>query len=91
MRVLHDPTHHRFSVATSAGEAELTYRIRPEGTMDLLHTFVPAGARGGSVASDLVDAAVNYGRAQGLKLVATCPYVQTWLKRNPESEGLFVK
>jgi predicted GNAT family acetyltransferase len=91
MPVTHLPDRSRFIAETPAGEAELTYRIRPDGAMDLLHTFVPEGARGGSVASDLVDAAVNYARAQGLKIVATCPYVQTWLKRNPESEGLFVK
>ena len=91
MPIVHDPARRRFTVATPDGEAELTYEIRGDGAMDLLHTFVPEGARGGTVASDLVDASVNFGSAQGLKLVATCPYVRTWLQRHPESEGLFVK
>ena len=92
MPVLHDPTRHRFSVATPAGEAELVYRIRQrDGAMDLLHTFVPEAARGGSIASDLVEAAIAYGTEHQLHFVATCPYVQSWLKRHPEMAGRFVK
>jgi predicted GNAT family acetyltransferase len=92
MPVLHDPDHHRFTLATPAGEAELTYRFRKrDGAMDLLHTFVPEGARGGSVASDLVEAAIAYGRERKLGFVATCPYVQSWLKRHPEMQSRFSK
>jgi hypothetical protein len=91
MPVSHLPDRHRFVIATPAGEAELTYHIRQDGAMDLLHTFVPAKARGATVASDLVEAAVEYGKAQGLKLVATCPYVQSWLRRHPEVESMFVQ
>ena len=92
MTVTHDPTRHRFSVATPAGEAELVYHLRKsDGAMDLLHTFVPEGARGGTIASDLVETAIGHGREHGLKLVATCPYVQRWLTRHPEAADLFVK
>ncbi|HET7042020.1 MAG TPA: GNAT family N-acetyltransferase [Gemmatimonadales bacterium] len=91
MSVTHAPDRHRFVVPTPHGEAELAYRLRPDGAMDLLHTFVPEAARGGTLASDLVSAAVAYARTHGLKLVATCPYVQSWLKRHQEAGELFVK
>ena len=92
MPVIHDPERHRFTVATPAGEAELVYHIRKrDGAMDLLHTFVPEKARGGSIASDLVEAALAWGTEHHLQVVATCPYVQSWLKRHPEMVGRFVK
>lgn len=92
MPITHDLARHRFVVATPAGEAELVYHRRPkDGAMDLLHTFVPEGARGGTVASDLVDAAIVYGTEHQLEFVATCPYVQSWLRRHPEMAARFVK
>ena len=90
MLVLHHRDQHRFTLETPAGEAELTYRTRDDGAMDLVHTFVPPAARGGLIASDLVRAAVDHAKAHDLKLVATCPYVQSWLVRHPEAKGLFV-
>jgi predicted GNAT family acetyltransferase len=90
MPVTHRPDRHRFVLDTPAGEAELTYHIRADGAMDLLHTFVPEKARGGTVASDLVRSALEYGKGQGLKLVATCPYVQSWLVRHPEEGSHFI-
>ena len=90
MPATHDPDHHRFLFPTPHGEAELVYRIRRDGVMDLLHTFVPEAARGGTIASDLVKRAVAHAMANGLKLKATCPYVQSWLVRHPETRELFV-
>ena len=92
MPVTHDPARHGFFAPTPAGEAELVYHMRSrDGAMDLLHTFVPEGARGGTLASDLVETAIAHARDHRLKLVATCPYVQRWLTRHPEVEGMFVK
>lgn len=90
MPVTHLPDRHRFVIATPAGEAELHYRMRPDGVMDLAHTFVPEAARGGTLASDLVKAAIAYAREQHLTLAATCPYVQSWLARHPDERELFV-
>ncbi len=91
MLVLHQRDRHRFTFETPAGEAELTYRIRDDGAMDLVHTFVPPAARGGTIASDLVRAAVDHAKAHNLKLAATCPYVQSWLVRHREAKGYFVR
>ncbi|HEX7918609.1 MAG TPA: GNAT family N-acetyltransferase [Gemmatimonadales bacterium] len=90
MPATHDPDHHRCLFPTPHGDAELVYRIRRDGVMDLLHTFVPEAARGGTIASDLVKSAIAHATANGLKLKATCPYVQSWLVRHPETRELFV-
>ena len=90
MPVTHDPARHRFLFPTPHGDAELVYHLRKDGAMDLLHTFVPEAARGGTIASDLVKAAIAHAREHNIRLVATCPYVQSWLVRHPETRELFV-
>ena len=90
MPVLHQPDRHRFVVPTPHGDAELVYRVLRDGTLDLEHTFVPEAARGGTLASDLVKAAITHARTNTLRLKATCPYVRSWLARHPEEQELFV-
>ena len=84
MTVEHDQTGERFFVTLPDGEAELVYGEFGDGILDLQHTEVPASARGEGVADALVRAALAFARARGLKVVATCPYVQRWLKAHPE-------
>ncbi|HEU4570704.1 MAG TPA: GNAT family N-acetyltransferase [Gemmatimonadales bacterium] len=90
MSATHDPLRHRFVIATPHGDAELVYRPRADGTLDLQHTFVPVEARGGTLASELVEAAVAHARAGDLRLIATCPYVRRWRERHPEAADRFV-
>jgi predicted GNAT family acetyltransferase len=91
VQVRHLPDRHRFSADVGAAEpAVLAYEALDGGTLDLAHTVVPAEARGGGVASALVRAAVDHARANGLKLVPTCPYVAAWLERHPGERDVFV-
>jgi predicted GNAT family acetyltransferase len=52
--------------------------------LDLQHTEVPASAKGQGVGDALVRRALAYARERGLRVMATCPYVQAWLRRHPE-------
>ena len=84
MTVEHDEQGHRFYVRLPDGEAELVYGEFSEGILDFQHTEVPGSARGTGVGDALVRAALAWARAQGRKVVATCPYVQRWLRAHPE-------
>ena len=66
------------------GEAELRYAPFGDDMLDLQHTEVPPSGKGRGIGDALVRAALGYARDQGLRVVATCPYVQTWLKRHPD-------
>jgi predicted GNAT family acetyltransferase len=83
MTVEHDEQGHRFYIRLPDGEAELVYAEFGEGILDLQHTEVPPSARGSGAGDALVRAALAHARAQGQKVVATCPYVQHWLKAHP--------
>ncbi len=84
VQVEHREKARRFTVRTDAGTAYLRYERPDERTIDLKHTGVPEAAEGRGVGSALARAAFDYARAQGLRVVVTCPFVATWVKRHPE-------
>jgi predicted GNAT family acetyltransferase len=91
VHVRHLTDRNRFAADVGAGDdAVLAYHPLPGGALDLQHTVVPPEARGGGVAGALVRAAVEHARAEGLKLVPTCPYVAAWLERHPGDADVFV-
>jgi predicted GNAT family acetyltransferase len=84
MTVQHDAQRSRFFVSLADGEAELFYEPFGEDILELQHTEVPPSGQGQGVGDALVRAALAYAREQGLRVIATCPYVQAWLRRHPE-------
>ena len=84
MNVEHNERESRFIVHFDDGDAELAYtRIGPT-LLDLQHTFVPESARGHGVADALAEAAITYAREQGYRIVPSCPFVRSWLRRHRE-------
>ncbi|HZX41889.1 MAG TPA: GNAT family N-acetyltransferase [Myxococcaceae bacterium] len=90
MDVQHDPNRHRFFLEVSGGTAELSYRRLDEHTVDLVHTAVPDAAAGQGIAGKLAKAAFAWARQNGVKLVATCPFVRKWLERHPDERDLVI-
>lgn len=88
MNVEHRASERRFVVRLEDGEAELTYARPDARTIDLQHTEVPPGGRGHGVADALAHAAFAYARGQGLRVIATCPFVRAWLGRHPEERDV---
>lgn len=84
MIVRHDPEGSRFVVSLRDGDAQLIYAPFGDDILDLQHTEVPPSGQGEGVGDALVRAALGYARERGLRVIATCPYVQAWLRRHPE-------
>ncbi|HEX3275027.1 MAG TPA: GNAT family N-acetyltransferase [Gemmatimonadales bacterium] len=84
LTVRHEPERARFVVALPDGEAELVYAPFGGDVIDLQHTAVPGSAQGHGVGDLLVRAALDYARSHRVKVIATCPYVQAWLRRHPD-------
>jgi predicted GNAT family acetyltransferase len=87
--VSHDAARRRFTADTDEGEAVLAYAPAGEKVLDLQHTVVPEGARGEGVGESLVRAAVAHARAEGVRLIPTCPFVEAWLRRHPDEGDVF--
>ena len=83
--VVHEPEHHRFVAHVAGGDALLLYSRPDDRTIDLEHTEVPTTARGTGVADLLTKAAIDYARANKLRVIPTCPFTRKWLARHPEA------
>lgn len=63
--------------------AEMTYAWRDERRVTIDHTFVDDSLRGQGVARKLLDAAVAWARATGIRVRATCEYARGQFDKDP--------
>ncbi len=83
----HNPKRHLFTTEVDAHTAYVEYSLH-DGSLDILHTVVPAAIEGKGIAAALVKRAYEYAAEQGLKPSATCSYAVKWLERHPETKRL---
>ena len=72
----------RFEVTVDGAIAFLQYERRGR-SIALIHTEVPKELRGHHVGEHLVKGALDAARAEGLQIVAICPFVRRYLKQHP--------
>jgi predicted GNAT family acetyltransferase len=75
---------HQFELTVDGQTSVLIYERRPNA-LALLHTEVPPALRGRGLATRLAEAAVNAARAEGLQVVAVCPFVRSFLRKQRQS------
>jgi predicted GNAT family acetyltransferase len=78
---------HRFELEVDGHTAVSYYRLSP-GVITFTHTEVPPALGGRGVGSTLVRGALELVRAQGLKVVAKCPFVAAYMGKHPEFNDL---
>jgi predicted GNAT family acetyltransferase len=71
----------RFELADGGETAFLVYERAP-GALRLIHTEVPPAMRGQHAGDALVEAALEAGRAAGLRIIAICPFAQAYLRKH---------
>lgn len=54
------------------------------------HTEVPESLRGQGIAAKLARAALDHARENQWKVVPACSFIEVYIKRNPEYQGLVV-
>lgn len=70
--------------------AELTYIKSGDSEITIDHTEVDKKLTGEGIGEDLVNAAVAYARANGLKIKTTCSYAKKVLKANADFHDVLV-
>jgi uncharacterized protein len=85
--VINNRPRHRFELEVDGHAATEYYRL--EGNVITFeHTEVPPELGGKGVGSRLVKGALDQVRAEGLKVVAECPFVKGWIGKHPEYQDL---
>jgi predicted GNAT family acetyltransferase len=73
---------HRFEFEVEGHLAAAHYQ-REGNVITFTHTEVPAELGGKGIGSSLVRGALDQVRAEGLKVVAECPFVKAWISKHP--------
>jgi len=83
MTISHNENERRFECHVDGGLAFAEYN-RDGDRITFIHTEVPEESEGKGVAGKIVAAALAYARAEQLKVIAQCAYVQAYLERHRE-------
>ena len=79
---------HRFEAILDGAVAGYAEFRLGEGRIDFTHTVVEDAYEGKGVGSTLVGEALDQVRAEGLEVVATCPFVKSYIERHREYADL---
>ncbi|MFL6201606.1 MAG: GNAT family N-acetyltransferase [Thermoanaerobaculia bacterium] len=73
----------RYYIQFEGERAELAYTDSGR-TRDFRHTYVPEELRGRKIAEKLVSHALDDTMQSGYKFIATCPFVESFVRKHPE-------
>ena len=82
--VVHEPARRRFVVRDGERESQLVYLPLEHDTVDFRSTYVHPAARGHGVGEKLVREALEWARVEGLRVIPSCWFVGTVVRRHPE-------
>ncbi|MBV7596623.1 GNAT family N-acetyltransferase [Aeromonas sp. sia0103] len=80
--ILHQPDQQQFICVVDGKTSRLSYRWLDASTVDAHSTQVPSELRGQGIADRLARSFHDWCQAQGLTIVASCSYVDVWLRRH---------
>lgn len=87
LTIVHNLAESRFEAAVPGGLGRADYR-RVGDTLHMVHTEVPPAHRGHGIAGELVQAALDHARTNGLRVMPLCSFVRSYMRRHPESREL---
>ncbi|MGA2810363.1 MAG: GNAT family N-acetyltransferase [Candidatus Acidiferrum sp.] len=87
LQVRHNQAAQRFETAFDGYPALLVYHRAP-GLLSLDHTEVPPPIARQGVAAKLTQAALEFARAEQLRVVPACSYAAAYIRKHPEYQDL---
>jgi predicted GNAT family acetyltransferase len=88
--VVHNTAAKRFEISLDGRIAFSKYLLVGEKIV-IEHTEVPMELEGKGIASRIVRTALDYARAQNLKVMPLCPFTAGFIHRHPEYQDLVLE
>jgi predicted GNAT family acetyltransferase len=85
--VVNNPAKHRYELAVD-GHIAATYYEIADGVITFVHTEVPPELGGRGIGSRVIQGALGEVRADGLTVIAQCPFVKAWIDKHPDYADL---
>jgi uncharacterized protein len=88
--VVNNPAEQRYELTVNGHLAATYYKIS-DGVITFIHTEVPPELGGRGIGSQLIKGALDQVRAEGLKVIAQCPFVKAYIEKHPDYADLLKK
>jgi predicted GNAT family acetyltransferase len=86
--VADNPDRSRYEITVDGVVAGFAAYVRRTDHLDFTHTEIGSEYGGQGLGGKLAAGALNDVRAKGGRIVATCPFVRSYLEKHPEYEDL---
>jgi uncharacterized protein len=83
LNVIHNPAQNRFETWIEGQLSKLDY-MEDDNTIVMTHVGVYPEHRGQGVAGKLTEVALEYAKEKSLRVIPMCPYIATYIRRNPQ-------
>lgn len=87
-RIEHNVDQRRFEIYVDDALAGYADYVEANGVRDFGHTVTEPDFRGQGIAGQVVGAALDTTREEGLKIVPSCSYVARYVETHPEYADL---
>ena len=87
LEVVHNKAEERFETWIDGQLSKLDY-MQDGNTMVITHVGVHPNHRGQGVAGKITEVALEYAKEKSFRVIPMCPYVATFIRRNPQYEDL---
>jgi predicted GNAT family acetyltransferase len=88
--ITHHPEAQRFETVVDGQRCVADYQLIDQ-VVWMTHTGVPRALEGRGIAARLVAAALDWARAEGLRVHPRCSYVAVYMRRHPETQDLLAR
>ena len=88
--IVNNKAQHRYEL-TVDGHLAATYYSVADGVITFIHTEVPPELGGKGIGSKLIKGALDQVRADGLKVIAQCPFVKAYIEKHADYADLLKK
>ena len=88
--IVHNTAAKRFEISLDGRIAFSKYLLVGDKII-IEHTEVPVELEGKGIASRIVSTALDYARAQNLKVMPLCPFTAGFIHRHPEYQDLVLE
>ncbi len=88
--LIHNESENQYEFDIKDEKALLKY-IQQGNALALVHTEVPPDLENQGIAHQLVEKSLDDIRSKGEKIIPICPFVVSFLERNPQYNDLILK
>jgi predicted GNAT family acetyltransferase len=85
--IINNKAKHRYELDVD-GHIAATYYTLADGVITFVHTEVPPELGGKGIGSKLIKGALDQVRADGLKVIAECPFVKAYIEKHSDYADL---